>query len=449
MSAPAHSVTSATIAIIERARAEVTGLRSQAGRLHADGSTQAVQIARELNSRIMQAEAIVVKAETTIKRIRNIGRVPSRPAVAPQETSRAKRALYVLSSSNSSGPLLEVSDSVHRNVRSKLEKVSDRPNDSVANTKYSGGIHVSKSSTADPSPQLNEFQVLQHAAAVDKEFVTIATLDAVVKRAAAANPALQISVRNSHTLRINCASVFSASLWFRAAHGCIPSAGDDIGVTQLVADDIVVCSTEEGEPSRWTTSRYAVFQLMTERARAALRFFCARSSNQPATKVQELLGLTGWLSCHRTLFLESADGRRLAFDASRGMYMPPCVRQFGFPSIVPKFTRGSIPIRSSAHPNANSAARLSLEAQAYMQKQKQPESQPHIQAQIQAQIQQQCLPKPPMASSHSHAQDDAPTRQPPPLENHDHPHEKREAHGEMSQAHLQATQAGAEAATAG
>eukprot|EP00171_Calliarthron_tuberculosum_P010859 IDg10859t1 len=139
-------------------------------------------------------------------------------------------------------------------------------------------------------------------------------------------------------------------MWFRATDPATPkSAATPTGTpasTQgraMEPEWIAVFGIDENGPVRWSASKHAVFAVLTERANAAVRYFWARERSG----ADAFVALANWLALHRTVFSDACEGRRLAFDASRGIFLPPCVRSFDGTG-GPRFTRGSIPVRSSS-----------------------------------------------------------------------------------------------------
>ena len=93
---------------------------------------------------------------------------------------------------------------------------------------------------------------------------------------------------------------------------------------------------------RWSVSKHAVFNVFSERANAAVRYF-QRSQKSGA---DALIALARWFARHRGMFKERAEERRLAFDASRGIFLPACVTAFDGSEV--RFTRGTIPVKHSS-----------------------------------------------------------------------------------------------------
>lgn len=72
-----------------------------------------------------------------------------------------------------------------------------------------------------------------------------------------------------------------------------------------------------------------------------------------------------WLAKHRQIFTSESEERRLAFDASRGIFLPACINAFSEGSET-RFTRGTIPVRNApaqigarAAPNTSAAQSVS------------------------------------------------------------------------------------------
>mmetsp|Transcript_4462 Transcript_4462/g.13536 ORF Transcript_4462/g.13536 Transcript_4462/m.13536 type:complete len:300 (+) Transcript_4462:120-1019(+) len=131
-------------------------------------------------------------------------------------------------------------------------------------------------------------------------------------------------------LRIECSGVFVAGLWF--------IEGLDGSMRPECA---LVFGTEENF-NRWRTSRHRVFGILTEQATAAISYFW-RLEYHAIGALQKFLG---WLALHKTMFSDTSceDNRRLAFDASRGIFLPPCIRAFDGDQ-RPRHPRACIPAR--------------------------------------------------------------------------------------------------------
>jgi hypothetical protein len=310
MASNSNAVAKATIAAVERARLEVESLKGQLHRIQLERGEQAAHVARELGLRLAQAEAIVAKAELSVKRIKVVGRVPPRPTATIPQAHRAKRALSVLSG---------------------LSPVQPPP---AVKRRLDGHPHQVDTEAGSHS---NGHQVAIHRGELKNEDLTEEALSSLIAEVAA-ETGMTIDRMSPLSLSLLSPRVFAGSIW-------LDRSEPDAASLRVVS--VCICSAEEGFPARWSCSRFAVFQLLTERARAAARYYHA-SRLSTADAFRELLR---WLASHSTLFSDVADNRRLGFDSSRGVYLPPCVRAFGSPS-PPRFTRGSIPARHTAPPQS-------------------------------------------------------------------------------------------------
>jgi hypothetical protein len=296
MASNSNAVAKVTIAAVERARSEVESLKGQVHRIQSASGEQAANIARELTLRLAQAEALVARAESSVKRIRSVGRVPPRPTVSIPQAQRAKRALSVLSAA---------SQTQSRTVKRRLYDCDATPEDSK------------RDSNAPPIEEV--------AGGSRKDDLTEVTLGQCIADSAR-ETGLELNRLGPVSVSILYRDVFVASMWFeRIEH---ESATLRIG-------HVCICAAEEGVPSRWSY-------------RAAVRYFSADG----ASSLDTCRDFFRWLASHRTIFSDSVEDRRLGFDSSRGLYMPPCIRPFGAP-MVPRFTRGSIPARAVVPAQAN------------------------------------------------------------------------------------------------
>ncbi|KAJ8904709.1 hypothetical protein NDN08_001227 [Rhodosorus marinus] len=145
------------------------------------------------------------------------------------------------------------------------------------------------------------------------------------------NTGLAISVTPDEVgLRIECKNVFIAGLWF------VP-----VSQGNLVPECAMVFGVDE-KFSRWRTSKYRVFGILSERATAAIQYFWSMES-QAQQAVEQFLE---WLALHKTVLsdVSAEDNRRLAFDASRAIFLPPCVRAFDGDK-RPRHPRACVPER--------------------------------------------------------------------------------------------------------
>ncbi len=242
-------------------------------------------IDRTMMKRVTTAEQMLSKAEAAIRRVKQAGHSSTRTGPAPREGDRARRALAVLH--------------------------------------------------AAPA---------RHVATVPKVPLREEQLPALFKRASHATKLAVPSIR-SDGCGFLCENVFRAFLWFRdvAPQDLPPGEKPSEGKRLLEPEWIAVFGIDEPSIGRWSTSKHAVFGVLTERANAAVRYFWAKEK----TGAEAFVALAKWLALHRTMFSDTCDGRRLAFDASRGFFLPACVRSFDGVGGA-RFTRGSIPVRSAS-----------------------------------------------------------------------------------------------------
>lgn len=120
----------------------------------------------------------------------------------------------------------------------------------------------------------------------------------------------------------------------------------------VLPEHVGVFGVEDTYATRWVSSRFAVFKAISERANAAMQYFM----NRQKTGEDALFAPGKWLSWHKTLFTAKHQGRRLAFDASRGTLFPPCVYLFEGDG-PPYFTRASVRA-SRAHLKATQPSAL-------------------------------------------------------------------------------------------
>lgn len=323
--AQSHSVANTTIAAVTRARAEVNNFREQVTRLvRPDVPGEAANAARGLLKHIEHAEALVEKAELSVARIKSVGRVPPRPTASVPQTVRAKRALSVLQAGGMGGD----------GDASAKKKSRILPG---------GGVLAAGQRTATPMRS--------------SEFST------TIKRAATASRLLVARV-GPRGVGFECPNVFRAYVWFAEVDEIKePRSVPPAAVSPALAPEHVsVFGIDELLTNRWSCSKHAVFNVLTERANAAVRYFQTREDSG----ANAFVALAEWLALHKTLFTDKCEDRRLAFDASRGIFLPACIRSFDGHG-APRFTRGSIPVRAnSAQPTVrvpgNSASQASAAA---------------------------------------------------------------------------------------
>lgn len=328
MSQP-HPIASSTMNMVEKARTEVNSLKEQISRLaQSDVHGEGAATARSLMKSIAHAEATLEKAEVSVKRVKNAGRVPPRPTASVPESLRAKRALAVLigAPSDSATP--------------QENKVDSQQQQKQQHAKRSKTIHF--------------FTVVdQHKKTPLRED----SLNNVVRRAVAASK-LNIVRVGSRGVGFECGNVFRAFMWFaeQQPEKRLESQPQQRTAVALTPEHISCFGIDESNAGRWSSSKHAVFGVLTERANAAVRYFWAREESGSAAFV----ALAQWLASHRTMFSDKCEDRQLAFDASRGFFLPACVRSFDGVG-GPRFTRGSIPLRTNSAqptvrvPQSNSA----------------------------------------------------------------------------------------------
>lgn len=294
---------------VDRARQEVVNLRNmvrQYSQSETNGeSANHANSVRNMMKRVQHAEQILVKTEATIRRVKATGRSATRTAVAPRDGDRAKRALAVLLAAPHADPPDSDAGSVARRHLSAM-------------------------------PELGERVPLKGD-----------QLEALYSRAQQASKLSIRSVRGG--VGFLCENVFQAYMWYRTGDSAPSTLGAPSG-KPIQPEWIAVFGIDEVSPWRWSASKHAVFGVLTERANAAVRYFWARERSG----ADAFIALARWLALHRTMFSDTCEGRRLAFDASRGIFLPPCVRSFDGTG-GPRFTRGSIPVRSNYTRGANGA----------------------------------------------------------------------------------------------
>lgn len=246
-----------------------------------------------LQQKVTHAEKMLLKAEHAIKRVKQAGSQGTRPSAAPREGEQARRALAVLRAAPGGG--IGVAGDGGSQGASKAPLKADMLSDL-----YKRASQESKMGIGHVRPDGCGFL---------------------------------------------CENVFRAYLWFRPV-----DARDNTENRGIEPEWVGVFGIDETGMGRWSASRHAVFGVLTERANAAARYFWAREKSG----ADAFVALACWLATHRTMFSDVCDGRRLAFDASRGYFLPACVRSFDGTGGA-RFTRGSIPLRnpsSSTYPRA-------------------------------------------------------------------------------------------------
>ena len=262
---------------------------------------------RNMVKRVAAAETMLAKAEAAIRRVKQAGHSGTRAGPTPREGDRARRALAVL--------------------------------------------------RAAPA---------RHVAAVPKQPLREDQLPALFKRASQTTK-LSVGTTRSDGCGFRCENVFTAFLWFRDVPPQeLPPVDDESESRLLEPEWIAVFGIDEHGVGRWSTSKHAVFGVLTERANAAVRYFWAKEK----TGAEAFVALASWLALHRTMFSDTCDGRRLAFDASRGFFLPACVRSFDGVGGA-RFTRGSIPVRSASSYSRSGSASVQVPSAAQQHAQQQ------------------------------------------------------------------------------
>lgn len=323
-------------AAVERARQDVNGLKMHMAQLMRSEAPSDQNMARSLVKHRQKAETLVEQAESTVKRIKNVRSVPPRPTASVPPSVRAKRSLSVLLSG------LE-SDDILQDLQKNTDEALDVKQESVL-----------EKADGTPTPKRNRAFLSAAGKPVAtplREDVLKATLGKVHKETGLA------VLRNMTDggVFFECPNVFRTLVWFKdvdAPAGTNPNADGSVP-TYVVPEHIAVFGVDETNASRWACSRYAVFKVITERANAAVRYFMAREK----TGEDAFLALGKWLARHKTLFTAKCEDRRLAFDASRGIFLPSCIYPFEGHG-PPRFTRGSIPLRSNSSYAAQPTVRV-------------------------------------------------------------------------------------------
>eukprot|EP00178_Gracilaria_changii_P002403 TRINITY_DN1353_c0_g1_i1.p1 TRINITY_DN1353_c0_g1~~TRINITY_DN1353_c0_g1_i1.p1 ORF type:complete len:381 (+),score=64.85 TRINITY_DN1353_c0_g1_i1:81-1223(+) len=291
---------------IEKVRQEINLFKAQLSHILSAAPTPVTRnAARELFNHIKANEAVLEKADAKVQRLRLAGRVVSRITVPVPASKRAKRALSVLSAA----------DPDLRDARSVRRKTT-RPR------------YLTLAGKEPASPMREE------------------ELPALFKRASQMTSANLVMLKTGGVM-FDWRNIFSAYIWFKDVSPpseAKPKA-DGKPATYVIPEHIACFRTDEAGAGRWSRSVHAVFNVMTERAQAAIRYFMARED----TGEDAFIELVLWLVKHDDIFSAKCDERRLAFDASRGIFLPPCVHPFDG-SGPARFTRGTIPMRSTSTP---------------------------------------------------------------------------------------------------
>lgn len=392
-------VMAGALGMVDRARAEVASLRQIAERLRDDPSPQSQRTVADLNTRIQHAEGLLAKADQSVKNVRAAGRVPPKASVTVPKSVRAQRALAVLLTSSYCSRKETNLDAIQSKKRpaeghpgAALEPPTVKPKTEPIESPLvgigaPGNASASKAASAKPvdldsiftsssqgldapsgakdaAPKGGEASATPKQtpsdsnAAVAGAAGNIPILSRTRLRAEILNPVLALSAKTTGlqisaigplSVLVTCPNVFQAVIWLTTSGNSVAArtigqsieANSDDAPT-LYPDYVVVCGAGESVPTRWGSSKFAIFQLLGDRARTASRFFWTQHS----CTVRSFVSFCNWLAAHKDLFSqpleERPDKRRLAFDASRGFYLPACIRPFSAPSEV-RFPRGSIP----------------------------------------------------------------------------------------------------------
>ncbi|PXF48385.1 hypothetical protein BWQ96_01845 [Gracilariopsis chorda] len=298
-----NSVVAKTAANIDRVKQEINLFKAQITQIATPtAAPETRNAARELLNHVKASEINLEKAEAKVQRLRPIGRVLSRPTVPVPASERAKRALTIL---NAADPSLAHG----RSVRQK-----------TARPRY---LTLAGKKPATPIREEDLPALLKRTSQLVSTNITILKTSAVT---------------------LDWRHIFSACIWFKevpAPKDAQPKPGGKSPV--YVVPEHIACFRTDENASRWSCSDHAVFNVMTERAQAAIRYFMAREETGEDAFVELIL----WLVKHHNIFSAKCDDRRLAFDASRGIFLPPCVHPFDG-SGPARFTRGTIPVRNTS-----------------------------------------------------------------------------------------------------
>eukprot|EP00177_Eucheuma_denticulatum_P008246 GFKZ01015008.1.p1 GENE.GFKZ01015008.1~~GFKZ01015008.1.p1 ORF type:complete len:425 (+),score=41.94 GFKZ01015008.1:252-1526(+) len=329
----AHSqfVPGKTANALENARAQVNSFRNHLSAMMRSESANDVALARSMTEHLAEAEHLLEKSEATSKRIRNGARVPPRPTASVAPSVRAKRALSVLRAGLDADHAQMPGTKLDTAERDKKRKADGSADPSGRVTKKAR-LHTPDSS---------------FLSAAGKPLATPLAEDALntILRKLSTETQLSIRVLGGRGVVLECKNVFRAFIWFKetAPPSALKPANSDAQLPTLIAPEFIGCyGIDETNLGRWSCSRYAVFNVMSERANAAIRYFNAREK----TGEEAFSALLHWLERHKNLYSERCEERRLAFDASRGIFLPACIYPFEGNG-PPRFTRGSIPLRNN------------------------------------------------------------------------------------------------------
>lgn len=322
-----QSVLTKAMVVLKRSRDELDAFKDYLSQMaRSDTSTDANATARSFAPHIAKAENLVAKAEAMFVRIRQGPRVPPRPAASVPASIRAKRALSVLY------PAVDFPEN-ERVVRHKplsprkyLTSCGKLPASPIRDDRLAMLARrvISETGLGVQIPQKNLAQGRYAVYFICQPiFAAVISFDDV----------RTTSYYNKST--IDASSTPAPSPPQQQQH----SAKQPVF---LVPDHVDVFGANERVTPRWSRSEHAVFNVLTERANAAIRYYMAREE----TGEDAFMAFARWLSRHKTLFGNVCEERRLAFDSSRGIFLPACIVPFDG-DFSPRFTRGTIPIRAN------------------------------------------------------------------------------------------------------
>lgn len=337
-------------AIAARAREQINSFKAHITQLARSENGPDREAVKAYAQHATRLDAHLQKAQATLTRTKPVtGRVPTRPTASTPPSLRAKRALSVLltglNSSSAAKHLGAIAghdspditdEQRDRIVRRKTEAIIGKP------------VLLSATNKAKESPISDD------------------VIAATLKRAARDTDLSLVQIASNRVL-FECRNVFRAYMWFKqvdppADKPAVPDARRSYSVPEHIA----FFGIDERNVSRWSRSQYGVFNVVSERANAAIRFYM----NREPTGEDAFVALVKWIARHKTLFTAKCEKRRIAFDASRGMFLPCCIYPFE-EDASPRFTRGSIPLRQTSSNAAQPTVRLPSGAVAQQQAQAQ------------------------------------------------------------------------------
>lgn len=330
--AQGHFGTAKALHAVERARNEVNNFKNQIAAMMRSESAADNAVARSMADQLAHAEHLVEKAEATAKRIRNGACVPPRPTASVAPSVRAKRALSVLRAGLDAGDAQVLGAKADAADRDKKRKVD-------------GSVDPSGRVVKKPRTHAPDMSFLSAAGKPSATPLAEESLNSILRKLSTETE-LSIRVRGGRGVVLECKNVFRAFIWFKETDsppGFKPATPEG-PLSTFIAPEFIGCfGIDETNLGRWSCSRYAVFNVMSERANAAIRYFTAREK----TGEEAFSALVQWLERHKNLYSAKCEERRLAFDASRGIFLPACIYPFEGNG-PPRFTRGSIPLRGNS-----------------------------------------------------------------------------------------------------